>query len=121
MAKQNINIGSYPDDPSADKIKDALEKAKGNFDELYVKDGELEDQISVIQTGQDSGVIGYADKATMDADNSQSAQTLALVTNDATASNNGWYRYDGSAWVATDFTENITNINAALTEEGETF
>ena len=59
----------------------------------------LSDRIDPLEAGQSAGVIGYADKATMDADTAQDTGALALVTNDATTANNGWYRWDGSVWV----------------------
>ena len=31
MSQKNINIGSFPDDPSADAIRTAFEKAQENF------------------------------------------------------------------------------------------
>jgi hypothetical protein len=36
MAQQNIDFGSFPNDPSADAIRTALQKTQENFTELYV-------------------------------------------------------------------------------------
>jgi hypothetical protein len=35
VSQKNINIGSFPDDPNADAIRTAFEKAQENFTELY--------------------------------------------------------------------------------------
>jgi hypothetical protein len=35
MAQKNIDFGSFPDDPSADAIRSAFQKAQDNFTELY--------------------------------------------------------------------------------------
>jgi hypothetical protein len=35
VSQQNINIGSFPDDPNADAIRTAFEKVQENFTELY--------------------------------------------------------------------------------------
>ena len=35
MAKQIIDIGSAPNDGTGDKLRDAFDKTKDNFDELY--------------------------------------------------------------------------------------
>ena len=35
MAQQNIDFGSFPDDPDADAIRTAFQKAQENFNELY--------------------------------------------------------------------------------------
>ena len=59
-------------------------------------------RIDALQDAQSAGVIGYATKAVMEADVLQDDGTLALVTNDPTTANNGWYRWDGTGdeWVA---------------------
>ncbi|HSH35848.1 hypothetical protein, partial [Schnuerera sp.] len=58
----------------------------------------------LLQEAQTTGVIGYNTKSDMDADTSQSDQTIGVVMNDSTASNNGYYRWDDSAgsWVKRD-------------------
>lgn len=65
-----------------------------------------EARIAAIEEGQAAGMLGFATKALMDADLAHIAGTLALVTNDATAANNGTYRKTGGsgagAWVAAD-------------------
>ena len=35
MAQQNIDFGSFPDDPDADAIRTAFQKVQTNFNELY--------------------------------------------------------------------------------------
>ena len=90
MAKQTINKGNYPNDPSADKLPDAFDKVNSNFTEVYDKQDTLE-------ANQQSGFIGYETKADMDIDTTQTDGTMGRVTNDPTASNNGLYRWDDTA------------------------
>ena len=35
MSQQNIDFGTFPDDPSADAIRTAFQKVQNNFTELY--------------------------------------------------------------------------------------
>ena len=35
MSQQNIDFGSFPDDPSADAIRTAFSKVQNNFDQLF--------------------------------------------------------------------------------------
>ena len=35
MSQQNIDFGSFPDDPSADAIRTAFNKVQNNFDQLF--------------------------------------------------------------------------------------
>ena len=35
MAQQNINFGTFPDDPDADAIRTAFQKVQQNFTEVY--------------------------------------------------------------------------------------
>ena len=35
MAQQNIDFGTFPDDPDADAIRTAFSKVQNNFDELF--------------------------------------------------------------------------------------
>jgi hypothetical protein len=35
MAQQNIDFGSFPDDPTADAIRTAFQKVQNNFDQLF--------------------------------------------------------------------------------------
>lgn len=86
----------------------------------------IDSRLTIVEDAQTAGAIGYATKAEMDADTTQQDGTLALVTNDATASNNAWYRWDdsGSSWVKradfyattldpTDSSEAVTGIAVA--------
>jgi hypothetical protein len=45
MAKQNINIGTAPNDGSGDKLRVAFGKAINNFNELYTR-------VQALETGQ---------------------------------------------------------------------
>ncbi len=35
MSQQNIDFGTFPDDPDADAIRTAFQKVQQNFDEIY--------------------------------------------------------------------------------------
>lgn len=61
----------------------------------------LQADIDDLEASQQAGAIGFEDKATMDADTTRDEGTIAVVTNDATASNNGYYRWDDTVeeWV----------------------
>ena len=110
--------GSVEDGDGNNK-DDALNLAPRSY--VDDKASSLQADIDVIADGQDAGIIGYSDKAEMDADTSQPEKTVGFVGNDPDSSNNGWYRFDGTAWVATDFTTNVVNINSAFVDEGATF
>ncbi|AUR92170.1 SGNH hydrolase-type esterase domain protein [Vibrio phage 1.170.O._10N.261.52.C3] len=56
-----------------------------------------ESNISALQSGQGSGVYGYATKSLMDADLTPPDQAIAYVTNDTTTTNNGTYRKSGAS------------------------
>lgn len=43
MAKKNINIGEFNDDPSAEVIRDSFAKSISNFNELYDRDSSIND------------------------------------------------------------------------------
>ena len=61
----------------------------------------LVSRVTVVEQGQESGVVGYATKTAMEADTGQPTGTIGYVTNDATILNNGYYRWTGAEWVAT--------------------
>jgi lysophospholipase L1-like esterase len=56
-----------------------------------------ETAIDALQQGQGAGVYGYETKALLDADLTPDDQSIAYVTNDTTAVNNGTYRKDGAS------------------------
>jgi hypothetical protein len=60
------------------------------------------ERLNEIEAGQTRGFISYATKSDMDADTSQENRTVALVANDPTPANNGYYRWDGSSWIKAD-------------------
>lgn len=57
--------------------------------------------------GQSNGAYGYTDKATMDADLSPPDNAVALVSNDPTPANNGWWVKDGASgtgsWIQSSY------------------
>ncbi|CAN7332488.1 hypothetical protein LJR143_001683 [Pseudoxanthomonas sp. LjRoot143] len=57
----------------------------------------LVERISTLELGQSAGMLGFETRALMNADLAHVAGTLALVTNDATAANNGTYRKTGAS------------------------
>lgn len=83
------------------KLNEVITKANVSASEDYIDDKAslLSAEIDNIADGQLRGFIAYEDKTTMDADDTQDSGTVAKVMNDATASNNGYYRYDGTDWV----------------------
>ncbi|MBO9717529.1 MAG: hypothetical protein J7507_12155 [Pseudoxanthomonas sp.] len=75
-----------------------------------------EDRLHTLEMGQSAGQIGYATKAAMDADLAHPEGTLALVTNDATSTNNGTYRKTGASgsgsWVLS--ADRMTTVNSDI-------
>lgn len=65
------------------------------------------DKVNAAYIGQSAASIGYATKADLDADLTPADGVLAIVTNDATATNNGTYRKSGAAgtgsWVQSSY------------------
>jgi hypothetical protein len=55
MAQQNIDYGSFPNDPSADAIRIAFEKVQNNFTELYGNLSNITGNVSRITAG--TGII----------------------------------------------------------------
>jgi lysophospholipase L1-like esterase len=58
---------------------------------VFVGTTDIEGSINALNAGQAAGMVGFVDKATMDAYLVHDANTVALVTNDATPANNGSY------------------------------
>ena len=65
------------------------------------------DKVNAAYIGQSAASIGYATKADLDADLTPADGVLAIVTNDATATNNGTYRKSGAtgagSWVQSSY------------------
>lgn len=57
----------------------------------------LQNQVNSIQIAQGAGMLGFSTKAAMDADLAHAANTPAFVTNDTTATNNGFYIKNGAS------------------------
>jgi hypothetical protein len=97
--------GAVPDN----QMKPEIVAAPGRLDAA-------EARLGVVEAGQTAGMLGYADKTTMDGDLARAAGTLALVSNDSTPVNNGTYRKIGAigagSWVKSD--DRLTGL------EGET-
>jgi hypothetical protein len=68
-------------DTNFSNLRDALDSYAGT----------VAAQITALQQGQSGGTFGYTTKALMDSDLAHPANTLARVTNDGTAANNGIY------------------------------
>ena len=60
-------------------------------------DNNLDARLSIVESGQLTGTIGFATKADMDADLAHDAGKIAIVTNDTTASNNTFWRKTGAS------------------------
>lgn len=78
--------------------------------------------ITALQVGQNSAVVGYATKALLTADLTPADKAVAYVTNDPTPANNGTYRKSGASgagsWVQSSFdrvalVETLSNATAA--------
>lgn len=73
--------------------------------------------VSALQAGQGSGVTGYATKAAMDADLAHAAGSVAIVTNDASTTNNTFYlKLGGSgsgSWQKSAMPAALSMINAS--------
>ncbi|MFZ1430733.1 MAG: hypothetical protein WAS21_28695 [Geminicoccaceae bacterium] len=74
---------------------------------------ELAERMGTVEAGQASTGIGYATKAELDADLAHADRSLAWVTNDSVAANNGMFRKSGASgtgsWVAAS-TDRITTL-----------
>jgi|SRR5210317_379598 len=53
MAKQTINIGTYPDDKTGDPLRTAFDKSNDNFTELYDGAGVADDSITYAKLGDE--------------------------------------------------------------------
>lgn len=73
MAQQNIDYGSFPNDPQADAIRIAFEKVQNNFTELYGNLSSIAGNVSAIVAGP--GIL---------ASGSTGSVTLAAVLNSVT-------------------------------------
>lgn len=61
-------------------------------------------RVGAVEVGQSAAVIGYSTRALLTADNTPAIGTVAYVTNDATAANNGTYLKTGaSAWTQSSY------------------
>ena len=66
MAQQTINIGTIANDGTGDSLRDAMAKANGNFNELYLKDSQANfvkltaPASSIGATGDLAGMIAFA-------------------------------------------------------------
>lgn len=63
---------------------------------------QVKDITDALDASIQAGTLGFETKALMDADTTQTTGTVAQVMNDATASNNGYYRWDGALWIKRD-------------------
>ncbi len=81
-----------------------------------------ESDITALQSGQGSGVVGYATQSDLFSDLNHEENTVGYVTNDSTTENNGTYRKTGASgsgsWVQSN--QDLTSIayqNSLLNEE----
>lgn len=77
-----------------------------------------ESRVALLEAGQSSGVLGFVNKAAMDADLAHTAGTPALVTNDATASNNTfWIKLGASgsgSWQKSDMLGGLAHLSGLV-------
>lgn len=83
MTQKIINFGSYPDDPTADAIRNAFAKTDSNFTELYGNLSNIASNVSSITAGQGITTSGSTGNVTV------SAQFSALTVHSNTLSVTG--------------------------------
>lgn len=92
-----VNIGSNPNDGTGDPLRTAFSKLNAFL-------ADLGEQVSDIDAAQESGMLGFATLAALNADLAHADGTVAIVTNDPTPANNIVYRKSGASgagsWVA---------------------
>jgi hypothetical protein len=66
MAQQNIDYGTFPNDPSADAIRIAFEKVQNNFTELYGNLSAIAGNVSAITAGTGIITSGSTGNVTID-------------------------------------------------------
>ena len=61
MSQENINFGSFPDDPSADAIRTAFDKVQNNFNQIFGANagGEVAEVNSVNRTAGSGITVNY--------------------------------------------------------------
>jgi hypothetical protein len=67
MAQQNIDYGSFPNDPSADAIRIAFEKVQTNFTELYGNLSNIAGNVSAVTAGTGILTSGSTGNVTINA------------------------------------------------------
>jgi hypothetical protein len=70
----------------------------------------LDVKIAELIAASASGFTSYATKALLDADTGQSNGTIAYVYADGTATNNGFWQWDGAAWTVSEVMANTVNV-----------
>ena len=90
-------------DNEINTIKSDLVSVSDTLSNTESRVTDAESDISALQSGQGSGVVGYATQADLFADLNYDENTVAYVTNDTTVTNNGTYRKLGltgaGSWV----------------------
>lgn len=100
MSQQNIDFGSFPNDPSADPIRAAFSKVQNNFTELYT---------TQMSTGVTSLSVGPGLTQNRETGNVTIRTSFPTITIDTTSSNNSILVGVNSP---TSNTATITNSNA---------
>ncbi len=85
-------------EPVKAEIRSALDALGGEIEGLTGSVDSVEERINAIEGAQSAGSLAFATKAAMDAVTDKPTNTRATVYQDGTASNNGDYRWTGSAW-----------------------
>lgn len=67
--------------------------------EIKTKHNLNDDRITAVEAGQISGVKSYATLALLQASGDETLNVVYKVTNDPTPSNNGYYHWDGAAYI----------------------
>ena len=129
MSQQNIDFGTFPDDPDADAIRTAFQKVQNNFNELYTTAtaGSVTSvnqsagagiqvnsptgnvivtaNIAYVQVSTSTLSIGQGSNGGVSANISQSAQTLVVDINPANVFSNNFAAVGGG----------LANVTATLT------
>ena len=116
MAQQNIDFGTFPDDPSADAIRTAFQKVQQNFDEIYDSTANA----AVLSVNRSQGVGITVDSPTGNvvvsaniASISVSSVTLKVGTSPNPVTNTATYTsYSQTLYVEIPDDLNIGNITA---------
>ena len=142
MSQQNIDFGTFPDDPDADAIRTAFQKVQNNFNELYTTAtaGSVTSvnqsagagiqvnsptgnvivtaNIAYVQVSTSTLSIGQGSNGGVSANISQSAQTLVVDINPANVFSNNFAAVGGGLANITGTLTTTSNSQPNITSVG---